>query len=188
MSCFLLKTHWIKALLHSVVRHKFRWLAGAACVFFSTPVYHQWLCWHMIRNGGYDYDAEFKLLEVFFWSGFLAPAIFFIILRRWLLSEKWMLLCLGCMLYMLLPEFGLKSPYCDPGRVESFMDYWSYKGFVCMIFSVITAPELFFIHFALRNKKRRLPLLRRIISPLAAGLLFAVLAFFVCWALSHIDC
>ena len=180
MPKYFLPQNWLQSLLRSVIRHKIRWFIATGCFFLLGPISDQLFNWLYIYCGSMYIQQLNTWSIISLWTFLLGPIIFFcymaIVLRRWLLSEKWLMMIPGIALYIIMPTFGLQYPYCDNYFYNRpFMDYLSNLSAGYILYSVIFGPELIFIHFALRNKKRRIALSRRLIASAFVILMSAIL-------------
>lgn len=176
-----------------VWRHKYWWFAAACGFLLCFSAGENLFNWACITNGtNPDFRKDFG--EVLRWIGLTVSPVFFsvcvaVAFRHWLLAEKWLLLILGCAWFEIPLTWGLRNPYIDePFYDQPFLLYlWGFSGWF-IISAVLLGPVIVWLHFAFRNKRRPpVSLWRRIVSPLCALLLSAILAA-ACWKLLNIVC
>ena len=111
-------------------------------------------------------------------SPFFFIACMSVVFRHWLLSEKWLMMILGCAWFEIPLAWGLRNPYVDePFYDQPFLSYLWDVSFWFVIGTVVLGWGVVCLHFALRNKRRPpVSLWRRIVCPLCALLLSAILA------------
>ena len=179
------------ALNRLIIRHKYWWFAAACCFLLCYSAGENLFNWACIANGtNPDFRKDWgAILHV---VGLVASPFFFIVcvsvvFRHWLLSEKWLMMILGCAWFEIPLTWGLRNPYVDePFYDQPFLLYlW---GVSCwfILSAVLLGWGMVCFHFTFRNKRRPpVVLWRRIVSPLCA-LLLSTLLVAVYWKLLNI--
>ena len=176
-----------------IIRNRYWRLAAACGVLLCYAAGENLFNWACLTNGT-NPDFRKVLAEILQLIGLVVgPALFVscvcVAFRHWLLSEKWLLLILGCALLEIPLAWGLHNPYVDePFRDQVFLSYLYGFSTWFVIGAVLPGAAIVRFHFAYRNKRRPpLSLRRRIICPVSALLLSAILAA-AWWKLSYIVC
>ncbi|MCQ2380001.1 MAG: hypothetical protein MJ025_03650 [Victivallaceae bacterium] len=181
----------LKALFRSIVRHKRRWLVVSCVFFLLVPIGDNLTNLALAAYGPYP-DWRITAADSVFMVGIFTLVVSFcclwVMLRRRLFSEKWLIHILCCAVLGVVQEFSFENPYCDPPFYDSPLLQYIHALSCNVILSVfLIAPWLVLIHFALRNKRRRIALWRRMVMPVLAMLL-TVAAFVVFAELQSLLC